>query len=448
MPHAIRSRVLLAAAAAVLATAATAGAQQVNSPAVTVVADHPTGVYKAGETAHFTVEWKGPGPAPADAAYTLKSGGLKPVGQGAVKFDAGKATVDYTLPDANTVLVSVTWGGGGPKNLSCGGAVADPDAIKPAAAAPDDFDAFWTSKLAEVDKVEPNAKLEPGDAGVPDVQWAKVTLDAVGGTHVDGQVARPAAGEKFPAILVLQYAGVYALQKSAVTGFAKQGWLTMDIEAHDIPIDKDAKFYQDLYGPGGKLNNYWMIGNQDRDTSYYLGMYQRMVQAVRYLKARPDWDGKTIVVTGQSQGGEQALALAGLCPADVTATMVLVPAGCDECGPAVGRAGGFPDWWDQTWGDRDADKVHRTSRYFDPENFTPKIKGPVLVAYGLHDNLAPPASVLAAVNQITAPKEVIVLPLSGHMGENNSQQPYYNRLYGGWLPALAKGEQPPISTAR
>ena len=444
LPAACRPAVL--AAAALLAAAATAAAQQVNSPSITVVADHPTGVYKAGETAHFTVEWKGPGDAPADAKYTFKAGGLKPAGGGDLKFDGGKATVDYTLPDANTVLVSVTWGGS-PSNLSCGGAVADPDRIKPAETPPDDFEAFWKAKLDEVGKVPPNAKVEDGDAGVPDVKYAKVTLDAVGGTHVDGQLARPASGEKFPAILVLQYAGVYALQKSAVTGFAAQGWLTMDIEAHNIPIDRPAAFYQQLNGPGGALNNYWMIGNQDRDSSYYLGMYQRMVQALHYLKSRPDWDGKTLVITGQSQGGEQALALAGLCPDEVSAAMVLVPAGCDECAPGIGRAAGFPDWWVQTWGGRDAAKVHEASKYFDPADFAARIKCPVLVAYGLHDNLAPPSSVLATVNLITAPKEVMVLPLSGHMGENNTQQPYYNRMYGGWLPALAKGEKPQVAAA-
>ncbi len=434
------------AAAALLSAVAAASGQQVNSPGVTVVADHPSGVYHAGETAHFTVEWKGPGPAPADAKYTFKAGGLKPAGGGDLTFDGGKATVDYRLPDANTVLVSVTWGGS-PKNLSCGGAVADPDRIRPAAPCPDDFDAFWKAQLDRVAKVPAAARVEDGDAGVAGVTYAKVTLDAVGGTHVDGQVARPAAGEKFPAVLVLQYAGVYALQPSAVTGLAKQGWLAMDIEAHDVPVDRPAAFYQGLYGGGGALNNYWMIGNQDRDTSYYLGMYQRMVQALHYLRSRPDWDGRTVVVTGQSQGGEQALALAGLCPDEVSAALTLVPAGCDEMAPGLGRAAGFPNWWDQTWGGRDAAKVRQASRYFDPTNFAPRIKCPVLVAYGLHDNLAPPSSVLATVNQITAPKEVLVLPLSGHMGENNTQQPYYDRLYGGWLPALAKGERPPVAAA-
>ena len=35
-------------------------------------------------------------------------------------------------------------------------------------------------------------------------------------------------------------------------------------------------------------------------------------RAVEYLSERPDWDGRTIVVTGGSQGGLQALVAAGL----------------------------------------------------------------------------------------------------------------------------------------
>jgi len=36
--------------------------------------------------------------------------------------------------------------------------------------------------------------------------------------------------------------------------------------------------------------------------------------AIEYLFERPDWDGRTIVVTGGSQGGLQSLVAAGLNP--------------------------------------------------------------------------------------------------------------------------------------
>ena len=127
----LRLDLMLACVSILLAAATATSAQQVNSPDVTVVADHASGIYHAGDVAHFTVEWKGADPAPTDAHYTLKSGGLTQLSKGDLKFVNNKATVDAKLDQPDTVLVSVTWATGGPGNLSTAGAVADPDQIKP-----------------------------------------------------------------------------------------------------------------------------------------------------------------------------------------------------------------------------------------------------------------------------------------------------------------------------
>src|SRR5437660_334269 len=124
-------------------------------------------------------------------------------------------------------------------------------------------------------------------------------------------------------------------------------------------------------------------------------MYLSCVQSVNYLKSRPDWNGETLVVTGGRQGGQHTLGLCGRRPDDITAALAIVPAACDMYGPSIGRASGFPVWWNQTWGGRDAEKVHQASKYYDPCYFASRIKCPVLVGLGLHDDLAPPSSVFA-----------------------------------------------------
>ena len=112
--------------------------------------------------------------------------------------------------------------------------------------------------------------------------------------------------------------------------------------------------------------------------------------------------------------------------------------------PTVGRAPGFPSWYFNTQG-KDSQKVRNASRYFDPINFARSIRCPVLVAMGLHDEkLAPPSSILAAANVITAPKEVLILPQSGHTPVGNSQSLYYSRVYGAWLPTLVRGRPAPV----
>ncbi len=46
-----------------------------------------------------------------------------------------------------------------------------------------------------------------------------------------------------------------------------------------------------------------------------------------YLLTRQDWDGKTIVLTGGSMGGQQSLVLAGLRPEKISAVLVCAPQG-------------------------------------------------------------------------------------------------------------------------
>ncbi len=173
-------------------------------------------------------------------------------------------------------------------------------------------------------------------------------------------------------------------------------------------------------------------------------MYLSCYRAAQYLTECPDWDGKTLVVTGGSQGGLQSLVTASIHP-KITAALASVPAGCDMLGPTVGRTPGWPMWYWNTNGG-DPAKVRETSRYFDVVNFASRIRCPVLVGAGLIDETCPPAGILAAVNQIRAPKEVILLPFGAHQDVNNAHAAYTKRCWSDWLPALRNGLPAPIST--
>ena len=112
-------------------------------------------------------------------------------------------------------------------------------------------------------------------------------------------------------------------------------------------------------------------------------------------------------------------------------------------GPEVGRKGGWPQWYDCTAG-KDAQKVHEASRYYDTANFAAQIQCPTLVGLGLRDETCPPAGVFAAFNQIHSPKELVILPRSGHQDEHGTQAAYNQRRYGVWLPALRQGKPAPV----
>jgi cephalosporin-C deacetylase-like acetyl esterase len=425
--------------AALVFTASVASAQT-----ITASADRADGVYAAGDVVHWRIEATAPaGAPPAKAHYRLLRGGLTPAGEGELTFDAGRAALETKFAEPGTMLLEVTKPGAKEgEGRATAGAVAAPEKIGLSAPRPTDFREYWKAKLAELAAVPAEPKVEPVAIDTPNVSYAKVTLGNIRGSKIHGQLARPAQGEKFPAMLIVQWAGVYGLQRAWVTDRAAEGWLVLDIEAHDLPFDQPEEFYKEQAKEGGPLHDYPNIGNDDRETSYYLRMYLSCYRAAEYLTSRPDWDGRTLVVTGGSQGGMQTLVTAGIFPR-ITAALAMVPAGCDMLGPVVGRKGGWPHWYGNVAG-KDAAKVREASRYFDVANFTPDITCPVLVGVGLRDETCPPAGIFAAFNQITAPKEIVILPKSGHQDEHGTQAAYDERANKDWLPALRAGKPAPV----
>lgn len=407
--------------------------------ALVVTCEKPAGVYELGQPIHFHVQWNGPGDIKSPHSE-LRFGGRLIADRGSLLFKDNNAVVTAILNIPGTVLAVVTADStDGTHHRAVGGAVAAPNKIVPAVPRPADFDAFWDSKIAELQAVPPNPRLTQVDSEKPGVDYWKITLDNIRGIHIQGQIARPHTCNKFPALLIPQWAGVYGLEKNWVTDRAAEGWLALDISAHDIPIDKPNDFYKDQFN--GPLKNYWAIGNDDRDTSYFLQMYLACYRAAQYLQSRPDWDGQTLVVSGGSQGGQQAIMIAGLYP-HFTAVLAIRPTGGDMRAPESGRAPGWPMWYDSAQG-KDPEKVHYASEYYDPANFAPKINCPVLIGLGLLDEVAAPSSIFATASRISAPKEIVIMPHATHPSEGDTSKPYYTR-WGLWMWNLRQGKPIPI----
>ncbi len=402
-------------------------------PAFVVSPDHSNGIYAVGENVHWRIEATGANAMP-QAHYILWKSELTKAAEGDLTFTNGMAALDSKYEAPGHLMLEAR-NGSDKKGRSLGGAIAGMDQLKPSASRPDDFDAFWEAKLKELAAVPANPQLESADSGRTNVSYWKVTMDNIRGTHIHGQIARPAREGKFPAMLMLQYAGVYALQESWVTDRAAGGWLALNIEAHDMLIDASDK---------SKIpENYDAVGNDDRDQSYFLRMYLSCYRSVEYLRSRPDWNGKVLVVLGGSQGGMQTLMIAGLHPG-VTTALARVPAGSDMLGPDIGRKGGWPQWYNQTRGGKDPKKVHEVSRYFDVCNFAPHITCPVLVGIGLIDEACPPEGILATYNLIKSPKQLVVMPKSAHQDLNGSHKAFF-QIQDLWLSALREGKAVPVS---
>ena len=408
------------------------------TPPLVILPANGTGIFAPGERLAWTVEAKG---AEAnELRYVLKRSGHVETARGRLDLNRGRARIEAASDGTGWWLVEVTIPQAGERNLKgLGGALVEPARIEPALPAPADFDAFWTAKVAELATVPMQPELTPAESGRAGVEYFKVTLANIRGTHLRGQLARPVGGGKHPAMLIVQWAGIYGLAKSWVTDRAAEGWLVLDVNAHDLPIDEPEQFYRDQ--AAGPLRDYWAIGNQDHETSYFLRMYLSCHRGAQYLTEREDWDGRTLVVTGGSQGGLQSFVTAALHPR-VTAVLANVPAGCDANGPLAGRLPGWPMWYWQTK-DRDENKVRQTAGYFDVVNFAGRIRCPVLVGVGLIDTVCPPPGIFAACNRLAGPKEIVLLPQAEHGEKNGSHRPYYTR-FDAWNKALGRGEPAPV----
>lgn len=85
------------------------------------------------------------------------------------------------------------------------------------------------------------------------------------------------------------------------------------------------------------MKNYAMIGSIDCGKGHFLRMFLAASRVIDYLASRPDWDGRTLVTIGTSQGGLQAIVAAALNP-KVSGLIALIPTGYDPTAPLVGRA--------------------------------------------------------------------------------------------------------------
>jgi cephalosporin-C deacetylase len=316
------------------------------------------------------------------------------------------------------------------------GAAVAPQQLQPSIAAPADFDRFWKAKLGVLKTIPASATLSAAPSGNPDIDYATITMATVDGAHIHGQIARPRAPGKLPALLILQYAGgPYPLQKQWVVERAVQGWLALNVEPHDVlPVEPQA-YYDKL---PARLKQYQAIGRESRDRSYFLRMYLSDYRAVEYLASRKDWDGHTLVLLGTSMGGQQSLCTAALNHR-VTAVIVNEPSGADANGEAHGRLTGYPNW------PADDPRALRTAQYFDTVNCASRIRAPTLVAMGFTDTTAPPVGIWTAFNQIPGPKEAVPMVDSPHnnYATPEQQRPFTDRSEQ-WLQVLRTGGPAPV----
>lgn len=384
-------------------------------PSVVVSTDHADALYHQGETVKFQIKLAPESTVAPDAevSWSVSKDGVPPIQSGKVKLAGGAGEVTAKLDEPGFLQCKATVTVADKPVTVMAGAGIDPTQIKPSMPIPDDFDAFWKAQKAKLAAVPLKAKMTPVETpSQKNVEAFDVQVDAVG-APTSGYFARPkdAKPKSLPAILFVHGAGVRSAILNGPAGWASGGMLAMDINAHGLPNGKPDEFYKAL--ADGELKEYRTAGRESRDSIYFLGMFLRELRALDFLCSQPEWDGKTLIVYGASQGGFQAFAGAAL-DERVTFFAAGVPAGSDHTGMVAGRVAGWPKIVAVVDG-KPEPKSLEAARYFDNVNFAlrTKAKG-AIVTTGFIDTTCPPSSVYAAYNALPIEKKIYNDIPAGH----------------------------------
>ena len=405
----------LASVAFLLAAAGLSAQDATVAPPVTTIkmtADRPDAVYRPGEMATFTIEVTQGGQPVKEGRVdcVLSRDGWKPQPPRMVTIADGRGTLTATLEEPGFLLVKGTLG----KTTALAAAGFDPLQLQPSLPVPDDFDQFWDAQKAALAKVPLRSTLTPVKTPAEGVEAFDAQIDCLG-KPVSGYFGRPANAKpkSLPAILFVHGAGVRGSVLGSTRWAARHGgMLALDINAHGIPNGRPDEFYTAL--ANGELKDYRATGRADREQCYFKGMFLRLVRAIDFLTNQPEWDGKTVIVYGSSQGGFQALAATGL-DSRVTLICAGVPAGCDHTGTVVDRINGWPKIVPLNNAGRPDETVLQASRYFDCVNFAARAKcRSAVVTVGFIDTTCPPTGIYAAYNALNMPKTMHADVDAGH----------------------------------
>ncbi len=365
---------------------------------------------------------------PGPVRYTLKQDHAV-VGQEQVELTDEQGTISAAGTRPGFVHVEIAWGdpAAGGIEHRCGVAVA-PERIEPGTQMPDDFDDFWDhhkTRLAAVPleasftRIDHHSHPHLHDFSHKDLlarDLSKVEIDDVQVRGLDRSVSgiysRPRRREpgKHPAMLCVQGAGVFPTRPHNFVTEAENGILVYEMNAHGISNLEVESWYKDL--ATGPLAGYSRMGRRCREESYWLGMFLRVKRGLDFLTAQPEWDGRTLVIRGSSQGGAQAMAGAYLEPR-VTAFAAMVPASCDHAAFRHGRD--FPRHLiERDESGRPVPETVETSRYFDGVNFMRRTRCAGHFTVGFVDGTCRPATVYAAYNVFAGPKTIVHQPYTAH----------------------------------
>ena len=403
-----------------------------NNIVVTVTPDHQDWNYKVGETVNFVINVRKSGTLLDNVNVDIEAGPVmypdvkKSM---ALKDGTAKWSGKMAKPGFYRVTATAHVGGKDYKGLCTAG--FSPEKLRPYCQEPKDFDAFWKKALdaARNNDLNPTKRLLPErctkDMNVYEVSYVNNNWNS----RMFGILSVPVKPGKYPALLRVPGAGVRPYSGDTYTAPGK--CIVLEIGVHGIPVTMEQNVYDDLHN--GALDGYWNFNVAEPDKNYYKRVVTGAVRGVDFIASLPEWDGKTIGVTGASQGGFLSLAVAAL-DKRITFLGVVHDAMCDYEAELHNVGGGWPHtiYWDMKSGlDKNLINLKvEGGRYYDGVNFARRVTQPGWYSFGYNDEVVPPTSSYSTYNIVTAPKTLSVYQMTGHY--------WYQEQWDEWQDFLRK----------
>lgn len=339
------------------------------------------------------------------------------------EFSLLPSSTDFTvleqaLDSTCAVMVEVKEHTGRPEAI---GYVVAPDGFRAGFEEPADLMSYWDNQKQQLRALPMQVKTMPLD--VPQQYQGKYTcqdveINCLGPAPVRAYMAKPMGAKKksLPIIILCRAAGVSgnwcrcSVDECVGNASLGNGALSLDINAHGMLNGQSDDFYRML--EGGPLRNYYEHNAADRETYYFRGMYLRLLRAIEYMTRQTEWDGRRILVIGESQGGGQAVAAAGLDPR-VSAIVLNVPAMQDLGGARKGRRSGWPQPIENHQNLTSA-QLDATLPYFDGALLIRHSRAEIYCEMGLIDTTCPPSAVWSSLNNASGKKTVNCVPYRTH----------------------------------
>ena len=282
---------------------------------------------------------------------------------------------------------------------------------------PDDFDPFWEQGLAEMRNLDPEMELKPADFQTSFAECFDMFFTGVGSARIHAKLLRPRQGSVLhPAILIFHgYSGNSGDWYDKL-GYVAQGYTVAAMDCRgQSGLSEDTGCVT-----GSTLRGHIVRGLAGApEKMLFRQIFLDTAQLARLVMEMPDVDENRVGATGGSQGGGLTLACAALEPR-VKKVAPLFPFLCDykrvwELDLTVNAYAELRDYF--RWFDplhQREEVIFEQLGYVDVQHLSPRIRGEVLMAVGLMDQICPPSTQFAAYNKIVAQKSLAIYPDFGH----------------------------------